>query len=85
MVKKINILVLSLLILLSVGAVSATDDINSTLDSDNAILEVSDDVELSSNSHTVTQKNYNQYFVSDGLGDSVKAGDTIYLDGSLSD
>ncbi|MBQ7927781.1 MAG: right-handed parallel beta-helix repeat-containing protein [Methanobrevibacter sp.] len=85
MVKKINILVLSLLILLSVGAVSATDDINSTLDSDNAILEVSDDVELSSNSHTVTQKNYNQYFVSDGLADSVKAGDTIYLDGSLSD
>ena len=85
MIKKINILVLLLLILLSVGAVSAADDANSTIDSDNTILEVSDDAELSSSSYTITQDNYNKYFVSNGLADSVKSGDTIYLDGSLSD
>ena len=71
MVKKINILVLLLLVLLSVGAVSASEDVNLTdYNANSDILEISENsIEgadenlysasnneiLEANSHTITQ------------------------------
>ena len=89
MIKKINILVLLLLILLSLAAVSASEDTNSTIGSDNSISEVvsvSDENVLASASHTITSDNYGKYFDSNGnlVASNVNPGDSIYLDGSLS-
>ena len=91
MIKRLNvILVLSLLILVSVGAVSAADDMNATLGDDEAISDVyssdNDDIILESGSHTITAKNYNSYFnYKNGelVSSDVKDGDTIYLDGTF--
>ena len=78
MIKKINIFLVLLLLLISVGAVSAADDGNATdIVSSEAIqdtVEVSADEDisysedlgdvLSSSEHTVTNDNYDQYFSS---------------------
>lgn len=103
MVKKINILVLLLLVLLSVGAVSASEDVNLTDNNANSdILEISENsIEgadenlysasnneiLEANSHTITQSTYLKYFDNKGnlVESTVNEGDTIYLDGTLSD
>ena len=100
MVKKINILVLLLLVLMSVSAVSAADDINVTDNNansdileissnsiDDTVYSVSNDDNLESNSHTITQNSYSQYFDNKGnlIESTVESGDTIYLDGSLSE
>ena len=111
MVKKINILLVLLLLFVSISAVSAVDDGNITeLESSEAIqdtLEVSvdedasyasdslDDVvaveetdaELSSSSFTINDVNYKQYFnTANGelTSSDVKSGDTIILDGTIS-
>ena len=71
MIKKINFILVLLLLLVSIGAVSAADDLNDTIASDDgAILEgvIQDDVLASdnfedkyssdSNSYTVNESNY---------------------------
>ena len=92
MIKKISILMLLLLILLSIGAVSAVDDSNMSIDSNSTVSDVltisdMDDEELSVNTHTITQDNYGKYFDYNGvlIKSAVGEGDTIYLDGSLSE
>jgi len=72
--KKIKIFLVLLLLLVSVGAVSAADDTNDTVaSSDEAIIEEisldSDELSstynqevLTSNSHTITKENYSRYF-----------------------
>lgn len=82
MVKKINILVLLLLVLLSVGVVSASEDVNLTDDNanldilkisensidvtDENVYSVSNDKNLEAKSHTITQSTYQNYFDSKG-------------------
>ena len=97
MIKKINFILVLLLLLVSIGAVSAADDLNDTIASDDgAILEgvIQDDVLASdnfedkyssdSNSYTVNESNYDTYFDSKGEAtSSVKTGDTINLDGAF--
>ncbi|MBQ2653076.1 MAG: right-handed parallel beta-helix repeat-containing protein [Methanobrevibacter sp.] len=92
MIKKINILVLLLLILVSIGAVSASEDVNLTSDETNSdILEVSEDNVIdegvSTESHTINQDNYGNYFDDNGnlIDSAVNSGDTLYIDGTLSD
>ena len=90
MIKKINILMLLLLILLSIGAVSAVDNLDVSIDSNNTasdVLEISDAEVFSEDSHTVTQDTYGLYFDRNGnlIKTTVNEGDTIYLDGSISD
>ena len=89
MIKKLNILVLLLIIFLSLGVVSASEDVNLTDDNTNSdVLEVSanDNAELTAASHTINQNDYSKYF--DGKGNlidtSVNPGDTVYLDGAFS-
>ena len=93
------ILVLLLLLLVSISAVSAVDDANETISSDESIIEVvtsdSTDVltsdgqidgNLASNSHTVNKTNYASYFNSvtgELVSSSVNNGDTIYLEGDF--
>ncbi len=91
MIKKLNMLVLLLVILLSIGVVSASEDVNITDDNSNAdILEVSDmDDSVSDGepvSHTITKDNYGNYFDKNGnlINSSLNSGDTIYLKGSFS-
>lgn len=91
MIKKINFILILLLLLVSLSAVSAADEFNDTIASDNSdILEevssadvlTSDDNEIvSSNPHTVTSLNYNSYFNSKGdlISSDVQDGDTIIL------
>ena len=91
MIKKINFILVLLLLLVSVGAVSAADDFNDTIASDDeAVLEESVSEEISSsdsddiiasNSHTVTYSNYASYFNSKGdlISSDVQDGDTIIL------
>ena len=97
MIKKINFILVLLLLLVSIGAVSAADDLNDTIASDDgAILE---DVPLedvvasngedivSTNSHTVNKSNYYNYFdaYNGELKDSsASEGDTINLEGDFS-
>ena len=91
MIKKLNILVLLLIILLSIGVVSASEDVNITDDNSNADkLETSyaddfmgDNAEPAS--HTITQDNYGNYFDNNGnlIESSINSGDTIYLSGSF--
>ena len=89
MIKKINILMLLLLILLSIGAVSAVDDSDISIDSNSTALDVltTDEDVLSESSHTVNQDTYGMYFDIKGnlIKSTVNEGDTIYLDGSISD
>ncbi len=92
MIKKLKILVLLLIILLSIGIVSASEDVNITDDNSNAdMLKISDAdnpiiTDTGSASHTVNQNNYGNYFDNNGnlINSSLNEGDAIYLDGSLS-
>ena len=92
MIKKLNILVLLLVILLSIGVVSASEDVNMADDNSNAdILEISDvDDSITGNtepaSHTITQDNYGNYFDNGGnlINSSVNSGDTLNFKGSIS-
>ena len=89
MVKKINILLVLLLLLLSIGAVSAADDVNEIVSGDEAIDEVSDltlngdGYASQSNSFTVNESNYDNYFDNEGETTSFESGDTITLDGEI--
>ncbi len=97
MTKKINFILVLLLLLVSVGAVSAADDLNDTIASDDgAVLEevASDDVLtsysqdiVSTNSHTVNKSNYYNYFdayTGELKDSSASEGDTINLEGDFS-
>ena len=95
MVKKINILVVLLLLLVSITAVSAADDLNETVDSepideeviDNVLTSVGDEEVIASGFHTVDKNNYSSYFDARNgeLKDSVNEGDTINFEGDFSD
>ena len=89
MFKKINILLILLLLFISVTAVSAVDDGDMNLTSDENDLDaigVSDiPEEILNSEYTVTNGDYGTYFNNDGtLKDNVKSGDTIKLSGSFS-
>ena len=95
MIKKINFILVLLLLFVSVTAVSAVDDTNDTVGIDEAISDISDSKKvltfdediLSSSSHTVNQTSYYNYFDANSgeLKDSsVNEGDTINLDGDFS-
>ena len=78
MIKKINIFLVLLLLLLSIGAVSASEDLNTAIasndktisdistsqldDSLSANVDVDDEGVLTAVSHTVTKANYQTYF-----------------------
>ena len=88
MIKKINFILVLLLLLVSISAVSAVDDFNDTIASDNLEEVVSEDVltsdndeSIASNSHTLTSSNYASYFDSKGdlISSDVQNGDTIIL------
>lgn len=84
MIKKINMLLIFLLLfIISLGAVSASDDLNETV----AINEIdSGDNILTASQYDVTSANYGQYFSSKGeLSSIVKDGDTLTLSGDFSD
>nr|WP_295001211.1 right-handed parallel beta-helix repeat-containing protein [uncultured Methanobrevibacter sp.] len=91
MIKKINIILVLLLIFISITAVSAADDLNETISSDEAISDSdaiasdeSTNLEISENSYTVNQSNYNTYFNDDGESTSaVKSGDTLNIEGDF--
>ena len=77
------------MLLVSVSAVSAADDFNDTVASDDGVIldEVSSDDVLTSNSHTITISNYNSYFNSKGdlISSDVNAGDTIVIGDNFED
>ena len=76
------LLILSLLLIVSLGAVSAADDFNETLAADD---NAQGDEILTASQHTVTSDNYNQYFSSSGaMGSKIGAGDTVTLSGDFS-
>lgn len=99
MVKKITVILALFLLLISISAVSAANDLNDTLvSSDEAINDLAtpneiisgdtDDNEvLTSSSHTVNASNYNSYFNRNGelVSADVKSGDTINIDGKFSE
>ncbi len=81
--KKINmVLILLLLLIVSVGAVSAADNSSETLSvNDNT----QGDEILTASNYTVTEKTYGNYFSGKGeMSSSVNAGDTIILSGNFS-
>ena len=84
MIKKINILLIFLLLfIVSLGAVSAADNSNDTL----AINEVDNgDNIVSASEHSVTPTTYGQYFNSNGqmIDSAVKVNDTLTLSGDFS-
>ena len=89
MFKKINILLVLLLLFISVTAISAADDVDMNLTSDESnvdAVKASDIPEDVLNSeYTVDSSNYGTYFDNDGnLKDNVKSGDTIKISGSFS-
>ena len=99
MIKKINIFLVLLLLLLSISAVSAADDASTDVMSGNETMtdivtstsdeilssDVTDDELLTSGSHVVTSSNYNNYFNSKGklISSSINEGDTLEIDGSF--
>ena len=96
MFKKINFILVLLLLLVSIGAVSATDDLNDTIAGDDGVIEevASSDVLTSvdeevvaSASHTITYSNYNSYFNSKGdlISSNVNDGDTIVIADNFND
>lgn len=85
-------MLLLLLILLSIGAVSAVDDSTMSSDSNSTVSDIltvsnADADVLSEASHTITQDTYGKYFDPNGnlIKTTVNEGDTIYLDGSFSE
>ena len=84
MIKKLNmVLILFVLLIVSLGAVSAADDFNETLSAD----EISQgDGILTASEYSVTPSNYNSYFSGSGelIGSKVNAGDTLTLSGEFS-
>ena len=87
MFKKASLLVLLLLIFLSVGVVSANDNIDGNYTND--ILDTSGiavDDALSASSYVITKDNYNQYFDNEGnaINTVVKSGDTVNFQGDFS-
>lgn len=93
MFKKFYLIMFALVFFVLMGSVSAVDDNAADLDSaivsndDNLMVdEISHDILSDSNSHTVNAGNYLNYFDNAGnlVSTSVKAGDTVYLDGSFS-
>ena len=97
MIKKINIFLVLLLLLVSIGAVSAADDgdavgCNDTMtdiltsDADEGLIDdVGDDKLSASNTYVVDSSNYATYFPSGKLSPTVKEGATLQIDGSFSD
>ena len=98
MIKKINIFLVLLLLLVSIGAVSAADDGNAvscndtmtdilTSDADEGLADDVGDDELltASNTYVVNSSNYATYFPSGKLSPTVNEGDTLQIDGSFSD
>ena len=83
MFKKINIiLVLFVLLIVSLGAVSAADDVNETLSIDGT--SQNSEV-LTASQYTVTSDTYSQYFSNSGeMGSAINSGDTIVLSGDFS-
>ena len=94
MVKKINfLLVLLLLIFISMASVCASDDLNETVSSNDAILDnsLSDEVLFSSDgdllsepvTYEISSDDYSTYFSSNGnlISSKVNSGDTIKLTG----
>ena len=85
MFKKINMIsVLLFILIISLGAVSAADDSNETIGTD----DVSQSGEvLAASEYTVTPSNYGNYFSNSGelIGSAVNDGDTITLAGDFSD
>ena len=90
MIKKVNFILILLLLLVSISAVSAADELNNTIASDNNDIDevassdvlTSDDNEIvTSNSHTITSSNYASYFNTKGdlISSEVQDGDTIIL------
>ena len=84
MIKKINILLIFLLLfIVSLGAVSAADNSNDTL----AINEVDNgDNIVAASEHSVTPTTYSQYFTSSGqlIDSAVSVNDTLTLSGDFS-
>lgn len=89
MFKKINILLILLLIFISIAAISAADDVDMNLTSDesnvNAVEASNIPEDVLNSEYTVDSSNYGTYFDNDGnLKDNVKSGDTIKISGSFS-
>ena len=99
MIKKINIFLVLLLLLISISAVSAADDANSTVLSSNDAVDIAasdgdsllfSDVAseelLTSSVHIVNSSSYYDYFTSKGvlIDSSINEGDTLQIDGSFS-
>lgn len=98
MFKKINFIFVLLLLLVSVGAVSAADDLNDTVAASDETLGISDKVEVISSDdsvqgeldsviHTINLSNYGNYFNSEGnlISTDVNEGDTIEISESFHD
>ena len=96
MSKRIKIFLVLLLLFVSVSAVSAVDDTNETVASDETILyeeTPNGDVltfedtkeDLTANPHTITSSNYGNYFDSKGelISSSINEGDTLEISGSF--
>ena len=84
MIKKLNIvLILFVLLIVSLGAVSAADNVNETLGTNE--ISQGDEI-LTASQHTVTSSNYNSYFSGSGelISSTVNAGDTLTLSGDFS-
>ena len=97
--KKTKIFLVLLLLLVSVGAVSAADDTNDIISSNDNVSDVSFDLDvltsddvvnedvLSYDSHTIADDNYYSYFNNKGnlISTSVKENDTLIISGELKD
>jgi len=89
MFKKINILLILLLLFISIAAISAADDVDMNLTSDENNLDTveASDIpdEVLTSEYSVSESNYGDYFDSNGnLKDNVNSGDTIKFSGSFS-
>ncbi|MBR4447309.1 right-handed parallel beta-helix repeat-containing protein [Methanobrevibacter sp.] len=88
MLKKLNILLILLLLFISITAIGATEDADMNLTSENnldtiEVCDISD--EISASEYSVSESNYGNYFDANGnLKDNVKSGDTIKFSGSFS-
>ena len=81
MVKKINILLVLSLLFITIGAVSASDDVNDIVSSDETVSEaISEDV-TGSATHIIDNSNYNAYFDNKGslIPSKVNEGDTVEI------